>query len=93
MKSTSFKCVVNDIELSDVQTNTKSFSKALLSLETEDGQVFFAELKNKAIEQLSKQSIEIGCVVLVDVVHNGSEKNGKKYNNICIRKIKRINGK
>lgn len=92
MKSTKFKCIVKDIDESVVEKGEKSFRKAVLKLETEDSQVIFAELKNKDINKLDRQKIIVDSIVEVEVLFIGSEKNGKKYNNICIKNITRING-
>lgn len=64
------------------------FSKVVLSLETVDDQLLFTEVRNRRIEDL--KNIFEGNIVQVDIIFAGSEKNGKRYNNLIVTKIERI---
>lgn len=64
--------------------------KKVLTLETPDGQILFPELRNAKLEMLDSENIEIGSAVEIYFLFQGSEKNGKRYNNIYIHSIKSI---
>jgi hypothetical protein len=64
------------------------FSKMVLSLVTVDDQMLFVEVRNRRIEELD--NIPEGAIVNVDFIFAGSEKNGKRYNNLIVTKISRI---
>lgn len=59
------------------------FTKRMISLETHDGQKLFCELRKMEL----LQGINIDDVVNVKISFAGSEKNGKKYNNIFINEM------
>jgi hypothetical protein len=59
------------------------FKKRMISLETSDGQRLFCELRKMEL----LENIEVGNVVNIEISFAGSEKNGKKYNNIFINKM------
>lgn len=76
-------------ELQIFRRNTKpDFSKRLVSLNTEDGQVMFCEIRNSKIPLINP--IKIGDVVNVDIIFAGSEKNDKRYNNLYIVNLELI---
>lgn len=64
------------------------FSKVTLSLVTVDDQTLYVEVRNKRINLL--EEILEGSIVDVEFIFAGSEKNGKRYNNIMVTKISKI---
>lgn len=64
--------------------------KRVLTVETPDGQVLFAELRNGKLKMLEAEGIKQGSTVAIQYLFQGSEKNGKRYNNIYIYSIKTI---
>ena len=64
--------------------------KKVLTFETHDGQVLFPEIRNKKIHLLEDDDITVGSTVEITVSFQGSEKNGKRYNNIFIKTISKI---
>ena len=64
--------------------------KKVLTVETPDGQVLFPELRNGKLKMLETEKITQGSTVEIKYLFQGSEKNGKRYNNIYIFSIKAI---
>ena len=64
--------------------------KKVLTVETLDGQTFFPELRNKKLKELEQQGIEEKSIVEIEFTFQGSEKNGKRYNNIYIDSITKV---
>ena len=64
--------------------------KKVISLVTADGQKLFAEIRNKRIRQIDDQLIIVHTEVTMDILFQGSEKNGKRYNNLFIDQINRV---
>lgn len=64
--------------------------KKVLTVETPDGQVLFPELRNGKLKMLETENISEGSTVAIQYLFQGSEKNGKRYNNIYIFSIKAI---
>lgn len=64
--------------------------KRVLDVVTDDGQVFYAELRNSKLKLFEQQGIETGCRASLEFVFQGSQKQEKKYNNIYITDIKRL---
>jgi hypothetical protein len=64
--------------------------KKVLTIETPDGQVLFPELRNGKLKILETENITQGSTVDIQYLFQGSEKNGKRYNNIYIFSIKAI---
>lgn len=64
--------------------------KKVLTIETPDGQILFPELRNGKLKMLENQGIEVGSTVAIQYLFQGSEKNGKRYNNIYIYSIETI---
>lgn len=58
--------------------------KVELTVETEDGQVFFPELRYNKIHFIKKLNLQPKDKVKLIFTFQGSEKNDKKYNNIYI---------
>lgn len=67
------------------RTNKSTFVKRVLTLETRDGQVLYCELRRMNL----LDGMPVGTIIDVDISFSGSEKNGKKYNNIFINKMTR----
>lgn len=83
---------IKDIgELVQIRRTTKpDMYKRILTLETVDGQVLFPEIRNNALKVLDREGIEIGSIVEIHYTFQGSEKQGKQYNNILIHNIKKV---
>jgi hypothetical protein len=64
--------------------------KRVLTLETEDSQILYPEIRNTGLKILEREGIVIGDTVDIEYTFQGAEKNEKKYNNILIQSIKRI---
>lgn len=64
--------------------------KRVLTVETPDGQILFPELRNGRLKMLESENITQGSTVEIEYLFQGSEKNGKRYNNIYIYSIKAI---
>lgn len=64
--------------------------KKVLTVETPDGQVLYPELRNGKLKMLETENITQGATVEIKYLFQGSEKNGKRYNNIYIFSIKAI---
>ena len=80
-------CQVKDIGKIRKYTraNKTSFSKRMLTLETEDGQVLYCELRRMNL----LDGMSVGDIGMFKISFAGSEKNGKKYNNIFINDIRK----
>lgn len=68
--------------------NIPNLDKKIIKIETQDGQVLFPELRNKKIPLFESMYLREGDLVDIEVSFQGSEKNGKRYNNIFINEIK-----
>lgn len=64
--------------------------KKVLTVETPDGQILFPELRNGKLKMLESENITQGSTVEIEYLFQGSEKSGKRYNNIYIHSIKAI---
>lgn len=94
MKKEYFKLkgVVTEIgELIHIQrTNIPDLYKRVLVVETIDGQKLYPELRNAKLKLLDREQINEGSTVEIEYSFEGSEKNGKRYNNIYLNSIKRV---
>ncbi len=94
MKKEYFKLkgVVTEIgELVHIQrTNIPDLYKRVLVVETIDGQKLYPELRNAKLKLLDREQINEGSTVEIEYSFEGSEKNGKRYNNIYLNSIKRV---
>ncbi len=70
------------------RTTKPDLIKRTITIATEDGQKVFMEIRNAFIKELQREGIEKNSYVEVHYVFEGSEKNGNKYNNIIMKKIK-----
>ncbi len=62
--------------------------KKVLTVETSDGQVFYPEVRNGKMKLLD--DIYENSVVEIEYSFEGSEKNGKRYNNIYVNNIVKL---
>ncbi len=94
MKKEYFKLkgVVTEIgELVNIQrTNIPDLYKRVLVVETIDGQKLYPELRNAKLKLLDREQINESSTVEIEYSFEGSEKNGKRYNNIYLNSIKRV---
>ena len=67
--------------------NAPDIYKKVLTLVTADGQTLFPEIRNKKLPQLD--ALNLNGIVDLEYTFEGSEKNGKLYNNIYVNKISR----
>jgi hypothetical protein len=83
--------VVHDIsELITIERkDNRDMKKIMVTLETTDGQVLFAELRNNKIDLMNKVKLAVKDKVTVSFTFQGSQKKDKKYNNIYIVTIKK----
>lgn len=64
--------------------------KKVLTLETIDGQILYPEIRNKKLTMLDEKEIYPNSTVKIEFSFEGSEKNGKRYNNVHIKSIKKL---
>lgn len=62
--------------------------KKVLTVETLDGQVLYPEVRNNKLKLL--EDIYEGAAVKIEFSFEGSEKNGKRYNNIYVNNIVKL---
>jgi DNA helicase TIP49 (TBP-interacting protein) len=62
-------------------------NRAIVTLETEDGQKAFFEVRDSVIQRITRLGFSKGDTVTAGFVMIGSEKGGKKYNNFFINQI------
>lgn len=68
-------------DLERIQRSTKpDLHKRVLTFVSEDGQMLFPEIRNRKLDLL--QGIKEGDKVVLNFIFQGSEKNGKRYNNV-----------
>lgn len=72
------------------RTSKPDMYKRILTLSTSDGQILYPEIRNNALKVLEREGIEVGSIVEIQYTFQGSEKQGKKYNNILIHNIKKV---
>ncbi len=76
-------------DLERIQRNNKpDLHKKVLTFETTDGQILFPEVRNRKLDLLD--NISEGDLVIVEVIFQGSEKNGKRYNNVYTCNIQKL---
>lgn len=61
--------------------------KATVTIVTEDQQTLFLEAREKTLTKINTLGIVKGDEVTIGIVFLGSEKDGRKYNNIFLNKI------
>jgi phosphoribosyl-dephospho-CoA transferase len=83
--------ITNIEDEKNIQRKTKpTLTKKVLTVETLDGQVLFMDIRNKRIEQLVLQNIQVNDLVNISYIFQGSIKDNKRYNNIFITTITKI---
>lgn len=82
--------IITDIqELYHVKRiNKPDIYKRVFTFTSVDGQIHYPEIRNQKLKLLDY--ISEGDTVEIQFLMQGSEKNGKKYNNILIHSIKPI---
>ena len=78
------------VQIERKNRNIPDLFKKVLTVEMDDGQVFYPEVRNQRLRNLDQQYLEVGCRAEIEFIFQGSEKNGKRYNNIYITSITRI---
>jgi ABC-type sulfate transport system substrate-binding protein len=68
----------------------KSIYKKALIVSFEDGRTMYPEVRNKFITIFDEHNLEEGETVILDLMFEGSEKKGIRYNNINIVGVKRL---
>lgn len=66
----------------------KIYRRQIVHLITEDRQRFFAELRDKKIDQIREMKLISGEVANFRIVLKGSERKDKYFNNIVIMEIR-----
>lgn len=78
-------------DLVQIRRTTKpDMYKRVLTLELSDGNLLYPEIRNASLKILEREGIEEGTKVESIIMFQGSEKDGKKYNNVIINQIKKI---
>ena len=72
------------------RTNIPDLYKRVLVFRTDDGQEMYPEVRNQRLKMLDREQIYEGCRVKLGFTFEGSQKNGKRYNNIYVNSIKKI---
>lgn len=68
--------------------NLPDLNKKMLTIVTSDSQRLFPEVRNKNLTKLN--NISVGDIVKIEYTFEGSQKNGKNYNNIYINQITKV---
>lgn len=92
MEKIDFEMVAYITHIGKIETYNRKdktpLSKIGIDLETKDGQKLFAEIRYRNFEKVS--FMRAGMAVVIGYEFAGSEKGGKKYNNIIINEINMI---
>lgn len=75
---------IGDIERYN-RPKREAFFKRMIDLSTHDGQILFCEIRKMNL----LEAIRVGDIVEVGISFAGSNKDGKKYNNIFINQLKK----
>lgn len=82
---------IGDLILMQNKVKKTTVYKKVLHLSFKDGrQSFYMDVVNSKLKDLELQNIDKGDTVSVEFSFRGSEKNGKKYNNIYCNSITKI---
>jgi len=73
------------------RTNVPDLYKIILTIELPDGQKLFPEVRNQKLNIIEREQIKVKDFVELGYTFEGSEKNGKRYNNIYVNSIKKFN--
>lgn len=92
MKINYFKLVGTVYGISEIETYNRpgkpDLRKKTFKINLDDGQILFPEIRGSRLSKCPQ--IKIGDRVEFEYSFNGSEKQGKIYNNIFINKIKTV---
>lgn len=93
MEKEVFKLTGTVEEISDIiqirRLEKPDLFKRVLTIKSfESGQILYPEVRNTGLKVLSSEGIEVGSLVEITFIFQGTEKDGKKYNNILIQTIK-----
>ena len=73
------------------RVNKPDIFKRVVTIKTfHTNQILYPEVRNTGLKSLETEGIEEGTLVEITFIFQGTEKDGKKYNNILIQSIKRI---
>lgn len=72
------------------RNNNPDLFKKVLTIQESDGQISYIDILNSRIKTLKEEDIQTGSIVQIEYSFKGSERDGKKYNNIFCNSIKRI---
>ena len=64
------------------------FKKVLTVKSFETNQILYPEVRNTGLKILDTEGIEVGSLIEITFIFQGTEKDGKKYNNVLIQTIK-----
>lgn len=64
--------------------------KKVLTVTTSDNQKLYVDVINQRLKILDSENIQEGTIVDIEYSFKGSERDGKKYNNIFCNSIKRV---
>ena len=70
------------------RTTKPDIYKKILAVETMDNQKVYMEIRNTGIKELEREGVDEGSLVEIEYLFEGSEKDGKKYNNVVIKNIR-----
>lgn len=68
----------------------KDIYKKVLTIKEADGQLSYIDVLNQRIKSIEDQNIEEGDIVEIEYSFKGSERDGKKFNNIFCNSITKI---
>lgn len=68
----------------------KDIYKKVLTIKEADGQLSYIDVLNQRIKSVEDQNIEEGDIVEIEYSFKGSERDGKKFNNIFCNSITKI---
>jgi hypothetical protein len=85
-------CLILEIDnLIHIERDNKpDLFKRTLSIQTEDKQLFFGEVRNNNLRFFEQKGIKNGDKVNVKISLQGSVKDSKKYNNVFIAEIDKV---
>jgi len=71
-----------------IQSEGKPIKKrSVITIVTDDGQTIYLETRDAIIAKISKLGFQEGDLVMVGIVFIGSEKKGRRYNNLFLNDI------
>ena len=70
--------------------NLPKLHKRIIGVETLDGQKLYLELRQKRLNLIESEKLEINTYVNVEYTFEGTERNNKRYNNLYVQDIKSV---